>query len=52
MLHFDNEQRRWYLITTGVGGRMKAIPVMNDDELGFMPTMVVPVGDGDQASIN
>jgi hypothetical protein len=52
MLHFDREQGRWYLVTTGVGGRMKAIPVINDDELGFMPTMVVPVGDGGQASIN
>ena len=52
LLHFDNEQRRWYLITTAAGGRMKAIPVRNDDEPGFMPTMVVPVGDDGQASIN
>ncbi len=52
MLHFDREQGRWYLVTTGVGGRMKAIAVISDDELGFIPTMVVPVGDGGQASIN
>ncbi|HTV65719.1 MAG TPA: hypothetical protein VMD98_08945 [Bryocella sp.] len=52
MLHFDQEHRRWYLVTSGVTGRMKAIPVINDDEVGFMPTMVVPVGDGGQASIN
>jgi hypothetical protein len=52
MLHFDQEHRRWYLVTSGVTGRMKAIPVINDDEIGFMPTMVVPVGDGGQATIN
>jgi hypothetical protein len=52
MLHFDREQGRWYLITSASGGRMKAIPVINDDELGFVPTVVVPVGDGGQASIN
>ena len=31
---------------------MRAIPVINDDEVGFMPNMVVPVGDGGQASTN
>ena len=39
-------------MTAGAGGRMKAIPVINDDEAGFVPTMVVPVGDGGQASTN
>jgi hypothetical protein len=52
MLSFNSEDGRWYLVTAGIGGRMKAIPVINDDELGFVPTMVVPVGDGGQASIN
>ncbi len=52
MLTFNREDGRWYLVTSGNGGRIKAIPVINDDELGFVPTMVVPVGDGGQASIN
>ena len=52
MLSFNREDGRWYLITSAAGGRMKAIAVINDDELGFMPNMVVPVGDGGQASIN
>ncbi|HZP22481.1 MAG TPA: hypothetical protein VFB04_03470 [Terriglobales bacterium] len=52
MLHFDRENGRWYLVTTAAGGRMKAIPVVNDDEIGFVPNMVIPVGDGGQASIN
>ncbi len=52
MLSFNREDGRWYLITAGVTGRMKAIPVINDDELGFVPNMVVPVGDGGTASIN
>ena len=52
MLSFNSEDGRWYLVTPGIGGRMKAIPVINDDELGFVPTMVVPVGDGWQAGIN
>ncbi len=52
MLSFNREDGHWYLVTSGITGRMKAIPVINDDELGFIPTMVVPVGDGGQASIN
>ena len=52
MLHFDRDHGRWYLVTSGLGGRMKAIPVINDDELGYMPTMVVPVGGEGQASLN
>ena len=52
MLNFNREGGRWYLITSGVGGRMKAIPVINDDEAGFMPSVVIPIGDGGQASIN
>jgi len=51
MLTLNREDGHWYLVTSGANGRMKAIPVI-DDELGFVPTMVVPVGDGGQASIN
>ena len=52
MLSFNREDGRWYLLTSGTGGRMKAIPVINDDEVGFVPNVVIPVGDGEQASIN
>ena len=52
MLTFNREDGRWYLITSGANGRMKAIAVINDDEVGFVPNMVIPVGDGGQASIN
>jgi hypothetical protein len=51
MLSFNREDGRWYLITSAIDGRMKAIPVISDD-FGFVPNIVVPVGDGGQASIN
>jgi hypothetical protein len=51
MLSFNNGDGRWYLITAGVDGRMKAIPVISD-EFGFVPRDVIPMGDGGQASIN
>jgi hypothetical protein len=50
-LHFDREKERWYLVTSAANGRMKAIAVVNDDEIGVMPTMVVPI-DGGQAATN
>ncbi|HSY12196.1 MAG TPA: hypothetical protein VK976_08415 [Verrucomicrobiae bacterium] len=52
MLHFDSDKGRWYLVTSGIGGRMKAIPVITDDDIGFIPNMVIPIGDDSQASIN
>ncbi|HLI61761.1 MAG TPA: hypothetical protein VKV05_00075 [Terriglobales bacterium] len=52
MLTFNREDGRWYLITPSLGGRIKAIPVINDDETGFIPNIVVPVGDGGQAPVN
>ena len=52
VLHFDREHARWYLITSGIDGRMKTIPVINDDEAGFTPMMVIPVGDAGQAGTN
>jgi len=51
-LHFSRDDNRWYLITTEPTGRMRAIPVINDDEPGFVPNMIIPVGDGGQASTN
>ena len=51
MLSFNNDDGRWYLITAGIGGRMKAIPVISD-EVGFVARAVVPMGDGGQASTN
>ena len=35
MLSFNNDDGRWYLITAGADGRMKAIPVISD-EFGFV----------------
>jgi hypothetical protein len=52
MLSFNREDGRWYLITSGITGRMKAIAVIHDDEIGFVPNVVIPVGDGGQASVN
>ena len=52
MLSFNRDDGRWYLLTPGVTGGVKAIPVINDDELGFVANVVVPVGDGGQASMN
>ncbi len=51
MLNFNRDDGRWYLITSGIDGRMKAIPVISD-EMGFVPNMVVPMGDPGQAGIN
>jgi hypothetical protein len=51
MLSFNNDDGRWYLITAGVDGRMKAIPVISD-EFGFVARAVVPMGDTGQAGIN
>jgi hypothetical protein len=52
MLSFNRDDGRWYLITAGVGGRMKAIPVINDDEIGFVANVVIPVGDEGAAIVN
>jgi hypothetical protein len=52
MLHFDRDHGRWYLVTAGIDGRMKAIPVLTDNDIGLMPNMVIPMGDEGQASIN
>jgi len=51
MLSFNNDDRRWYLITTGADDRMKAIPVISD-EYGWAPRTVVPMGDSGAAGVN
>ncbi len=51
MLSFNREDERWYLITSEITGRMKAIPVISDD-FGFVPNIVVPMGDTGQAGVN
>jgi hypothetical protein len=51
MLSFNNDDGRWYLITAGIDGRMKAIPVISD-EYGFVPRVVIPMGDTGQAGVN
>jgi len=51
-LHLSRDDNHWYLITAEATGRMRAIPVIDDDEPGFVPTMVIPVGDGGLASVN
>ena len=51
MLSFNSEEGRWYLLTPRFGA-VKAIPVINDDELGFVANVVVPMGNSGQAGIN
>jgi len=51
LLSFNRDDGRWYLVTSGLDGAMKAIPVIND-EFGFVPNVVVPMGDSGQAGIN
>jgi hypothetical protein len=51
MLSFNRDDGRWYLLTPSFGA-VKAIPVINDDEIGFVANVVVPVGDAGAAIIN
>jgi hypothetical protein len=51
MLSFNRDDGQWYLVTSGIDGAMKAIPVIND-EFGFVANIVVPMGDSGQAGIN
>jgi hypothetical protein len=51
MLSFNRDDGRWYLLTTGITGGVRAIPVLSD-EFGFVAHNVVPVGDGGQAGVN
>ena len=51
LMTFKANEGRWYLLTPGIDGRVKAIPVL-DDAAGFMPNIVVPMGDEEQAVVN
>jgi len=51
LLSFNPNEGRWYLLTPGIDGRVKAIPVIDDAE-GFMPNMIVPMGDEGPAVVN
>ena len=51
MLSLNNENGRWYLLTSSITGGIKAIPVV-DDEFGFVANAVVPVGDAGSAIVN
>lgn len=52
MLSFNPQEGRWYLLTATFEGRMKAIPVLSDEEIGVAFKLVVPAGDEGQASVN
>jgi hypothetical protein len=52
MLSFNPDDGRWYLLTPRFDGRVKAIPVLSDNEIGMTFNLVVPSGDEGQASIN
>jgi len=50
-LNFNPQDERWYLLTAGLGGRAKVIPVFNDEE-GFVPNIVVPAESEGTGSVN
>jgi hypothetical protein len=52
MLSFNPEEGRWYLLTPDFSGRVKAIPVISDNEIGMTFNLVVPSGDEGQPIIN
>ena len=41
VLNWNPQDERWYLVTAGLGGMAKAIPVL-EDEVGFVPNFVAP----------
>ena len=51
VLNFNPNDERWYLLTAGLGGLAKAIPVFQDEE-GFVPNIVVPAGGEGTGSVN
>ena len=51
MLNWNPQDERWYLVTAGLGGMAKAIPVFEDEE-GFVPNMVAPAEEDAPLSIN
>lgn len=51
MLSFNPNEGRWYLLTPGIDGRVKAMPVLNDSDIG-VTFAVIPTGDEGQAIVN
>jgi hypothetical protein len=51
LLSFNPNEGRWYLLTPGIDGRVKAISVL-DDVAGFIPNVIVPMGDEGPAVVN
>jgi hypothetical protein len=51
VLSFNPNEGRWYLLTPGIDGRVKAIPVL-EDAAGFIPNIIVPMGDEGPAVVN
>jgi hypothetical protein len=51
VLNFNPQDERWYLLTAGLGGLAKAIPVLEDEE-GFVPSIVVPTASEGTGSVN
>jgi len=51
MLNFNPQDERWYLLTEGFRGQVKAVPVFND-EAGFVPSIVVSAMGEGTGSIN
>ncbi len=51
VLSFNSGEGRWYLLTPNSDGSVKAISVL-DDAAGFIPNIVVPMGDEGQAVVN
>ncbi len=45
MLSLNREDGRWYLLTPGITGGIRAIPVINDDGIRVAANVVVPIGD-------
>ena len=52
LLSFNRVDGQWYLLTAGITGGIRAFSVINDDELGFVANVVVPVGDAGAANVN
>ena len=51
MLSFKVDEGRWYVLTPGIDGGVKAIPVV-EDAAGFLTNIVVPMGDEGPAVVN
>jgi hypothetical protein len=52
LLSFNPKEGRWYLLTPGANGQVKAIPVLSDAEIGATFKLVVPSGDEGHAVVN